>query len=97
VAADASAANRLGLAQSLRSEGDAFRAAARCSKGPESISAYQHSRDCYAEALGILTSLKQSGALLSADNGGFITLTNNLADADERLRVGRDLRGMSSR
>jgi serine/threonine protein kinase/tetratricopeptide (TPR) repeat protein len=86
VGANASTADRLRLAQSLRSEGDAFRAAARCSKGAESISGYHHSRDSYVEALKILTSLKQSGQLPIAGKAGLITVTNNLADAEERLR-----------
>lgn len=86
-AADPSTANRLGLAHSLRSQGDAFRAAARCSRGAESTSAYQHSRDDYEEALQILTSLKQSGLLPIPEEIDLMRLTNDLTDARERLGV----------
>jgi tetratricopeptide (TPR) repeat protein len=96
-AADPSAANRLALANSLRLEGDARRAAAHCSKGAESISAYQHSRDSYVEALKILTSLKESGQLPGAGQASLIRLTNHLADAGDRLREGHDRRTISSR
>jgi len=81
VKSDPSIPNRLALASALQSEGDALRAAARCSRGPESISAYRQSRDRYTEAVTILNSLKPS-----APAGNLITLTNNLGDADDRLR-----------
>ena len=93
--ASASTANRLALAYSLRLEGDSFRAAALCSNGAESTSAYRHSRDCYAEVLGILTSLKHSDQL--PRDAGLIALTSHLADAGERLREGNDQRVLSSR
>jgi hypothetical protein len=69
----------------------------RCSKGAESISAYQHSGDSYVEAITILTSLKQSGQLPSTAHADLSTLTNNLADAGERLREGHDQRAISRR
>jgi hypothetical protein len=65
-AASPSTANRVGLAHSLRPEGDAFCEAARSSSGMESIDAYQHGHDCYFETLKILDSLKQSGKRPSA-------------------------------
>jgi len=78
---DPSTPNRVALARALQYEGDALRAAARCGKGTESISAYRQSRDHYTEALAILDSLKPSAPV--AD---LITLTNHLSDAEERLR-----------
>jgi len=81
VAADPSIANRLELARSLRTEGDALRAAG------------QHDRDSYGEALKILNSLKESRELPSGVSADLIVLTNHLAEAEERLR---DVNGRST-
>ncbi len=96
VAVRPSTANRLGLAGSLRSQGDAFRTAARCSKGAASTSSYQRSRDDYLEALGILTSLKRSGQLSTAGEADFMTLMNDLTDTRERLQQELSYRPSSS-
>lgn len=95
--ANPSPANRLSLALSLGLEGNAFRAAARFSDEREWILAYQHGRGAYAEASGILTSLKQSGQLSIAGDASLIALTSNLADAGERLREGYEARAISRR
>lgn len=96
-ASQASPANRLGLAQCLRSQGDAYRAAARGSRGAESVSAYQRSRNCFLEAQSILTALQQSGQLPGPVQADLILCVNNLADANERLRAAGEQRTSSSR
>ncbi|HTX39719.1 MAG TPA: hypothetical protein VME43_32100, partial [Bryobacteraceae bacterium] len=79
-------ADQFGLALSLQCEGDAFRSAARFSKGAESVAAYQRSRDLYQESLGILRSLQNSDRLSAAGKALLFTVGNDLADNGERLR-----------
>jgi hypothetical protein len=77
MAAD-SAAYRLELGLDLLTQGDAFRAAGRASNGAQSIAAYRSSRTCYNESLQLLDS--------SASPAQIVTVKNNLAEVDERLR-----------
>jgi len=83
-AADPSPAVRIRTARSLISQGDAFRAAARCSKGAESASDWQRRRDSYSEALEILTSLNQSRQLNAEGNAALVAVTNSLAEETVR-------------
>lgn len=85
-AGHASGAEQLGLAFSLRSEGGAFRSAARFSTGSESVAAYQRSRALYQESFEILQSFRNSDRLSGAGKALMFTLANDLADNAERLR-----------
>jgi serine/threonine protein kinase/tetratricopeptide (TPR) repeat protein len=86
---DRQSGDRRGLAQSLIVEGDALRAAARESKGPESISAYRNSRQSYTEALEILKLIDERRSLVS--------LANWLAESGERLSEARNRQALSSK
>lgn len=97
LATGASTESHVGLARSLRTQGDALRIAARCSNGTEALSAHRQSRDAYVEAIRILTALRQSGQLAAAQNADLILASNHLAEAEERLRVVSDQRVRSSR
>ncbi|MGJ5820241.1 protein kinase domain-containing protein [Paludibaculum fermentans] len=90
-------ANRLALAQSLRLHGDAQRAAARGSSGLESITAYQQSRDCFAESRSLLAALRQSGQLSAAGLAELMARANDLADIQERLLTATGRPASSSR
>lgn len=83
-AADPLPTGRIRLARSLISQGDAFRAAARCSKGAESASDWQSQHNSYSEALEILTSLNQSRQLNAEGNAALISVTNYLAEEPAR-------------
>jgi hypothetical protein len=95
VATTPSITNRLELARSLLTAGDAIRAAKALSHATEQGAAYLHSRDAYQEGVKILNSLKDSGELPMAGNADLMTLTNNLADAEERLRESRNQHAVS--
>jgi len=92
-----SAANRLAFARSLLSDGDAFRAAARSSRGAAPEDAYRRSRDCYLKSIEILRSLENSSQLPSGGKATLATLTNHLADNDQRTIETRGSRGASGK
>jgi tetratricopeptide (TPR) repeat protein len=85
VAHNPSVTNRVLLSESLMEEGDVFIAQARYSEGTEMTSAYQASRDRYAESLGVLNSLKEAGNLPSEQKANLVTVANHLAEAEERV------------
>lgn len=87
VAIDSSTVNAVGLARSLRAEGDSLRASARLSKGVEAAAAFRRSRDRYREAARILDALRSSDHMSGGSNAERIALNNNLADIGDRLQT----------
>ena len=86
LAANPTFGRRVSLAWSLRAIGEVYEDMAHFAVGAERITAYEHARESYLEARGILNSLKESNKLPDSARSDLITLALNLAAVEERLK-----------